>query len=78
MIIAHCLTPVIKDLELVGDWRTGLLKICQRTNNVAVFHVSVRIVVGTHDEDAGMHPLGRLDWIRPSHLSRTRLGPPYR
>lgn len=48
-------------MKSVGQNNAGLIQFSQRPHDVAVFHVTLRIVIGADNENAGMAAAGGLD-----------------
>lgn len=55
------LTPMIQNVKFVGQWKARLFQVLERPHDVAVFHVSLPIIIGADNHDAGMAAACGLD-----------------
>ncbi len=54
---------MVQDVKFIGEWNAGVFQVLKRAYNVPVFHVSVRIAIGTDNQDAAMTPARGVDQI---------------
>src|SRR5207244_7512328 len=58
---SSALAPVVEDVKFVRNRDASRLEVAERAGNVAVFHVSMGIIIGANDHNAGVPASARLD-----------------